>query len=320
MPNPLVTTLMVWDPDINPEGLAEQYKHTLTIGGGEAAPASYSKDGKNVAPPPPSEPFLKIDVFANFAQFVYNGNVTQNPLGPGPTVSSSAGSATNQTGQRIPNNTAFLLAWQVGAKFDFPKKFYFQLTPTLYNYTGNGNVFDIHYQGGSPDVTNAESLAQNQTGINSLLVFDLPGQIGWKLWGVPMRVFGDFAVNFEADDRANAAGHPGKGGDRYAYQIGLGIGQLKKKHDWEISAWWQHQDQYSLDPNLVDSDLFDSQLNLQGVAVRAGYMLADAVVFNLTYAYAWQIDDALGTGGNGDISINPLNQYQIFQADLSFKF
>jgi hypothetical protein len=56
------------------------------------------------------------------------------------------------------------------------------------------------------------------------------------------------------------------------------------------------------------------------VAVRAGYMLADAVVFNLTYAYAWQIDDALGTGGNGDIGINPLNQYQIFQADLSFKF
>ena len=36
MPNPLVTTLMVWDPDINPEGLAEQWKHTftLTFGGG----------------------------------------------------------------------------------------------------------------------------------------------------------------------------------------------------------------------------------------------------------------------------------------------
>src|SRR5947209_20012151 len=29
MPNPLVTTRMVWDPDINPEGLAEQWKHTL---------------------------------------------------------------------------------------------------------------------------------------------------------------------------------------------------------------------------------------------------------------------------------------------------
>ena len=28
----------------------------------------FSKDGKNVAPPPPSEPWLKIDVFANFAR------------------------------------------------------------------------------------------------------------------------------------------------------------------------------------------------------------------------------------------------------------
>src|SRR5947207_8270848 len=81
MPQPVVTTLMVWDPDINPEGLAEQYKHTFTIGGGAAAPASYSKDWKNVTPPPPPEPSLKIDVFANFAQFVYDDSNPENPLG-----------------------------------------------------------------------------------------------------------------------------------------------------------------------------------------------------------------------------------------------
>jgi hypothetical protein len=314
MPNPLVTTLIVWDPDINPEGLAEQWKHTFTFGGGPPPPSSYSKDGKAVAPPPPSEPFLNLDVFANFGQFVYDDANPENPLGARSTTTA------NGSKQLVPNTDAFLLAWQVGARFNFPKSFYFQLAPTLYNYTGNGDTFNIHYQGGDPNLTNAESLAQNQTGINSLLVFDLPGEFGWKLWGVPMRVFGDFAVNFEADDRANAAGHPGKGRDRYAYQIGLGIGQLKKKHDWQLEAWWQHQEQYALDPNLIDSDLFDSQLNLQGVAVRAGYMMTDAVVFNLTYAYGWQIDDALGTGGNGDIAINPLNQYQILQADLSFKF
>ena len=314
MPNPLVTTLMVWDQDINPEGLAEQWKHTFTFGGAPPPPLSYSKDGKAVAPPPPSEPFLSLDVFANFAQFVYDDANPENPLGARSTTTA------NGSKQLVPNTDAFLLAWQVGARFNFPKSFYFQLAPTLYNYTGNGDTFNIHYQGGDPNLTNAESLAQNQTGINSLLVFDLPGEFGWKLWGVPMRVFGDFAVNFEADDRANAAGHPGKGSDRYAYQIGLGIGQLKKKHDWQLEAWWQHQEQYALDPNLIDSDLFDQQLNLQGVAVRAGYMMTDAVVLNLTYGYAWQIDDALGTGGNGEIAINPLNQYQILQADLSFKF
>ena len=66
--------------------------------------------------------------------------------------------------------------------------------------------------------------------------------------------------------------------------------------------------------------MFNSDLNLEGVAVKAGYMLADAVVFNLTWAYAWRIDDSIGTGGRGDITINPVDQYQIFQADLSFKF
>src|SRR3954469_173992 len=51
MPNPLVTTLMVWDAGINPEGLAEQWKHSynLSFGGGTTpAVESSSKDGKNV--------------------------------------------------------------------------------------------------------------------------------------------------------------------------------------------------------------------------------------------------------------------------------
>jgi Putative porin len=306
MPNPFVTTSMVWDDDISPEGLAEQWKHTFAIGGGEAVPVSYSKDGKAVAAPL-AEPFLKIDVFANFAQFVYDDSNPSNPIGPIPTVTQPIGGET----QNVPTANAFMLGWQVGAKFDFLKKFYFQLAPTLYNYTGDGNTFNIHFSGDP---------GGNQTGINSLLVFDIPAEIGWKIGKIPMRIFGDFATNFDADDRATAAGHPDKGGDRYAYEIGLGIGQLKKKHDWEVRAWYQHQDQFALDPNLVDSDTFNQQLNLNGPVVRAGYMLADAVLFNLTWAYAWRIDDSLGTGGIGNVTTNPTDQYQLFQADLSFKF
>jgi hypothetical protein len=309
---PFVTTSLVWDDDINVEGLAEQWKHTFTFGGG-APPPALSKDGKAVAPPP-SEPFLNLEIFANFGQFVYDDEDPENPIGARPT---NVQPTTGQT-QLIPNDDAFLLGWQVGAKFDFPHLFYFQLAPTLYNYTGNGNTFNIFFSGQPPGPS--PSPTPNQTGINSLLVFDIPAEIGWKVGKIPMRIFGDFATNFEADDRATAAGFPGKGGDRYAYEIGLGIGQLKKKRDWQIRAWWQHQDQYALDPNLVDSDIFDSRLNLEGVAVKAGYMLADAIVLNLTYAYGWQIDDSIGTGGVGDIPINPLNQYQLFQADLSVNF
>jgi hypothetical protein len=304
---PFVKTSLVWDDDINVEGLAEQWKHTFAFAGGAPPPESFSKDGKAVATPP-SEPFLRL------GQFVYDDENPENPIGPPPTTTQPV---TGET-QITPRANAFMLGWQVGAKFDFPHLFYFQFAPTVYNYTGNGDDFNIHFSGQPPGPS--PSPTPNQTGINSLLVFDIPAEIGWKLGKIPMRIFGDFATNFEADDRASAAGFPDKGGDRYAYEIGLGIGQLKKKYDWQIDVWWQHQDQYALDPNLIDSDLFDARLNMEGVAVRAGYMMADAIVLNLTYGYAWRVDNSLGTGGTGNIPINPLDQYQLFQADLSVKF
>lgn len=305
MPNPFVNTLMVWDPDINPEGLAEQWKHTFTFG--ESAPSpSYSKDGKVIAGPAP-EPFLKLDLFVNLAQFVYDDSNPTNPIGPRPTQTQPI------TGehQSVPNTNAFLLGWQTGARFEFPHILYFQLAPTLYNYTGNGKDFSIHYSGDP---------GGNQTGINSLLVFDMPMELGWKLWNIPMRVFGDFAVNFEADQRADAAGHPGEGDQRYAFQGGLGIGQLKKKRDWEVDVWYQHVDQFALDPNLIDDDIYDARENMHGVAARAGYMLSDAVSFNLTYCYGWRLEHDLGTGGKGTIGINPLNRYQLLDVDLNVRF
>lgn len=316
MPQPLVTTLMVWDADINPEGLAEQWKHSFTFnfGGGasESSAAGYSKDGKAaVGAQSVSEPFtLKLDLFANFAQFIYDDVAIENPLGGRPIVS----------GRRVPNTDAYLLAWQVGARLNLPHSIYAQIAPTLYNYTGNGDSFNTFYRGGEDTLTNSASLATNQTGINSLLIYDMPWEIGWKVGELPMRIFGDFAVNLEGDDRAAAAGHSDKGDQRYAYQVGIGVGQLKAKHEWQFNVFWQHTEQYSLDPNLVDSDLYDSRVNMEGVGVQAGYMLSDAVWVNLTYGYGWRSDRSLGTGGVGDIGINPLDQYQIFQADLNVKF
>jgi Putative porin len=316
MPNPLVTTLMVWDADINPEGAAEQWKHTFTFSFGQSGLAkeeqSYSKDNKALAiSKPASEPWkLKIDVFANFAQFIYDDTNPENPVGQ----------VKSTDGRRNPTIDAWMMAWQVGARFNFPKNYYFQIAPVLYNYAGNGDTFNSHFVGGDPSLSNSASLATNQSGINSLLVLEIPSEFGFKIGELPVRIFGDFAVNFEAGDRARAAGFPDKGDQRYAYMIGAGIGQLKAKHDWQIQAWYQHTDQYAVDPNLVDSDIWDSRVNMQGVAVQGGYALSDAVIFNITYGYAWRADKGLGTGGTGDIGINPLDKYQILQADLNVKF
>ncbi|MEN3369118.1 MAG: hypothetical protein V7609_1261 [Verrucomicrobiota bacterium] len=292
MPNPLVTTSMLWDADINPEGLAEQWKHTfsLSLGGGQT---------------------MAIDLFANFAQFIYDDSNPEDPVGPRSVVG----------GNRVPNTDALLLAWQVGAKINFTKDIYFQFAPTVYNYTGNGDSFNVHFVGDPNFRVGAATASPNQTGINSLLIFDMPAEFGWKFGEIPMRFFADFAVNLEGDERAIAAGHPNKGDQRYAYQVGLGIGKIKQKHDWSLEAFYQHVEQFAVDPNLVDSDLYDSRVNMEGFAVRGGYAISDAVTFNLTYGYGTQIDHDLGTGGVGDaFSINPLRKYQIFQADLNVKF
>jgi hypothetical protein len=165
-------------------------------------------------------------------------------------------------------------------------------------------------------------MALNQTGINSLLILEVPMEFGFKIGELPFRIFGDFAVNFDGDERAIAAGHPEAQDQRYAYQVGAGVGQLKAKGDWQLQAFWQHTEQFSLDPNLVDSDFFDSRVNIQGVVVQAGYAISDAVTFNLSYGWGRRADRSfgLGTGGAGDIGINPIDKYQVFQADLNLKF
>jgi hypothetical protein len=129
------------------------------------------------------------------------------------------------------------------------------------------------------------------------LVFDIPAEIGWKVGKIPMRILWGFRNELRRG-RSRHRRRPSQeqGGQRYAYQAGLGIGQLKKKRDWQIEGYWQHQEQFSLDPNLIDSDLFNSQLNQQGLVLTAGYMLADAVLFNVTYSYAWRINGSYGTG------------------------
>ena len=111
-----------------------------------------------------------------------------------------------------------------------------------------------------------------------------------------------------------------KANQQYAYQVGIGAGQLKDNGQWHLDVFWQYNQQYSLDPNLIDNDVFDARLNVQGFGVRIGDMLSDAVWVEMIYVHGWRIDDSLGTGGANDIAINPLDNYNIFQADFNVKF
>lgn len=95
--SPLVTTSMLWDDDLNPDGLAEQWSHE-------------SGD---------------ITWIGNFGQFVYEGTGTTNPI-------NTAAGAPNTSRQ----NT-YLLAFQGGGKVKVGKGVTVQVLPTFYKYTGN---------------------------------------------------------------------------------------------------------------------------------------------------------------------------------------
>jgi hypothetical protein len=236
----------------------------------------------------------KLDLFATFGQFVYDEANPDNPLG--------GASVTD----------AFLFGQQVGARFKVTPDISLQLAPTLYAYSGGGDSFNSTFVG---------TTAANSTGINDLLVLEIPAEVKWKLGKVPLRAFGDFAVNLEGQERAARAGFGDQDDQIYAYQAGLEIGSARKKGGWSLRGFWQRTDLFALDPNLVDSDLFDSRLNLEGFALQGIYAFTDFLTFSVTYAEADRANSALPTLGAGDLKdLNPLRHYRLLQADLSYKF
>jgi hypothetical protein len=303
MPMPLYITPMVWDSDINPEGAFEKFK--LSLG--------------------------PVDVFADFGQFDYQ-NINPD--------------------HQFPSADTFILAWQVGAAVNIcSTNEVFKIAPVVYNYTGHGSSAGLNtpFIGqGTTNGLNPNSTALNQDGLNNLLVLEVPAEFTFPIPGtLEGRVFGDFAYNFQGSDRArvafnaNPGAFPGLGGpatsENKAYQIGLGIGNrgpvygptqglvygsTSKKGTWEARAYWQHIEQYSLDVNLIDSDFFEGRANLQGFYTAVAYSFTDGIIGTLRYGYASRINGNLGTGGsNLDIpQINPINNYNLFQADLTWRF
>jgi len=340
MANPLFTTPMVWDSDLAPEGITERFKYkvgqadffatfgqflyedtnpTDTSGGFFGGSNLYpSQNGGSSTPlwllawQAGVEYHFTTNVSAKIAPVLYNY------AGQGANTSASASQAGPGfngvfVGQGATNGVNGVAA---------------------YGWSG--------YPSGASGGFNA-----NQTGINDLLILEFPWEVNFKIKKLDARFFGDFAYNMEGSQRADAAyaasnaggGFAQVGGvrpiassqthDVHAYLIGFAVGDLglvygapSKKHDWEARIYWQHIEQYALDPNLLDSDFFEGRGNMEGIYGAFAYAFTGNMVGTLRYGYATRINSKLGTGGsNQDIpQMNPIQSYQIVQADLSLKF
>ena len=255
----------------------------------------------------------QFDLAAQFGQFIYQDT---NP---------EAGLFTSDT---------FMLAWQLAATYHFNSNVTARLAPVLYNYTGVGSANGLNqpYTGEGFEGLNTNSGPYNQQGINDLLVFEVPFEFNYALGKYGVRLFGDFAYNFEGADRARAAADASGAldhaytGENKAWQAGMGFGNLGlvygqtvRKNTWEARAYWQHVEQYAVDVNLIDSDFFEGRANLEGIFSAFAYSFTDAMIGTLRYGYAQRINPNLGTGGsNPDLPIlNPVQNYHIIQVDLT---
>ena len=276
------------------------------------------------------------------------------------------------------------MTMQGGVNYHLTPKVNFKVAPVLYYYTrfnngqnpgasgtgyspdfagtyvGQGSRFGVN---GTPAYYNLanpgfDGFYANETGINKLLVLEVPFEVDVKLDKFKLRFFGDYAQNLQGADRAKeaynaansfyfSASGPGGGAidpisspqtrDIHAYQIGFGIGSTNldygpmqgavygnslHRHAWELRTYWQRIEQYALDPNLTDSDLFEGRENMQGIYVALAYCFSENIYGVVRYGYASRINNNLGTGGsNGDIpQMNPMDSFNLFQLDLGIKF
>lgn len=328
MPNPIYTTPMVWDQDINPEGGSERFNFKV----GQA------------------------ELFGTFGQFFYEDvNPTRSTPGLIPTLPSGSDAS-----------APWMFVWQLGGNYHINDDVAAKAAATLYNYTGTGGKVVLNSSGavlnpvftgpfvgeGSPAVNGSSGFPSgpnngftfNQTGINDLLVLEFPFELNFKISDYRARFFGEFAMNLDGADRARAAvfgaaHNPGvqltlplQKNDVKAYQVGFAFangnnintinGANNHRRGWETRVYWQHVEQYALDVNLMDSDFFEGRGNLEGIYAAAAYSVTDNIIGTVRFGHAWRINPALGTGGaNQDLPFaNPIQDYQIIQADVSCRF
>ena len=269
--NPLITNAMVWDADINPEGLVEQYKRRAG----------------------------KAEFGVTLAQFLYNAANTQNLIGVVNDVEDLG-----------------LFAYQGSFKYYTSEGVtnFFQIAPVVYQYVNeSGQANPAPFRGNfSPT---------NPFGINNLFVLDVPFEYNWLMGGVPVRAYGSFAINFDADARAAKFGRPDLSDEDKAWLVGFQYGKATNKGEWDARIAYQSVGAFALDSNLVDSDVFDSRVNMKGFVVGANYALGAATQIALTYAAGDRVEESIVAPGAGDIGANNrLDNYQMLQLDLNVKF
>jgi len=230
-------------------------------------------------------------------------------------VSDSANESANAAGRNA-NRDAWIYVNQLVATVPVMDGVKLTVAPGFYcsngaATTGNGNG-EANPAGGA-------------TALEGLKIITAPGDVSFKLAGLPVKTQWDFAYNQDATDRSknyNVNIAP-SGTDKLAWLAGFQVGENKKKGDWSVLANYRQVGLSAVDPNINDSDWALSYTNMSGFKAGFVYNLGDAATIATTYYSANNLRKDLGVGGTAPGSATPgsvMNSVQVLQVDVSVKF
>ena len=252
--NPLFTTPLVWDPDVNPEGISESFVFNISN---------------------------RTNLFLNLGQWFIEEIDLKNESDSDPTL------LAYQIGTEIKATDKVKLTF-AGTYYDFMNMDEIRWKTDL---LGDEEEFiGYNHKYGQQMIFDNDKKLVNEFGCFEL---GAKAEIKDVL-PVPVYLFGNYIYNADADinDLMTNGVDPGPGGDssdpadllRYGgddrdtgWLIGFSIGNKKKKGDWYAQYHYQVLEDYAFPAVFVDSDFHGGGTNNQGHYVQGQYFLLDNV-------------------------------------------
>ncbi|KMP11357.1 hypothetical protein UZ36_04700 [Candidatus Nitromaritima sp. SCGC AAA799-C22] len=217
---------------------------------------------------------------------------------------------TPTTGGRQPVDDPLVIAWQGQAhqKTSFGK---FKFAVAFYDYQNLTDNAITNQLGAGDGQRNSQVTATNVNTTN-IRTLDFMGQWSTPLAGCHLKVFGEYAVNVDAD--APAGNNTIADDLDTAWEVGAQFGhnKFKKFGDWKLKAMYRLVQQDAVFYALADSDFHDGGVNYKGVELQAKMALRKGIQINYTF---WNAQNERGDVNGGKLDMNGMHQF-----DLKFKF
>lgn len=168
----------------------------------------------------------------------------------------------------------------------------------------------LHFMNGESGANNLLS----RNGERDYLIGVASAQWTIPLKGIPLTLGGDVFNNFQNYDAADVAPFPAADDDEtFGFVLSASLGQLKKKHDWQVAYFYSHIETFAVNASYAQDDWVrfgngpqTAGSDFEGHEIRAAYALSK----NINVMARMYLVEAITTVQDGNR----------FRLDLNWKF